>query len=191
MTRSANGFTLMEVIIATGITAIVGSLIVGILVNNTGVYYQQSAKIEQGVQLNNTLANIEKNIRNTNSITASYPETGTPLYTTGNNALVLKTLSIDSSNNIIGNSFDYLIYGITQGHLHFRIYPDIKSARKSRDQILADNVTSLLFEYLDLNNSPVGFNAASKVKITVVVNQKAGRSDNRSIATAEAVLKNI
>lgn len=191
MTFSHKGFTLLEVIIATGVAAIVGSLILGILVNSTGVYYQQSAKIEQGVDLNNALANIQKSITNAAAIASSYPETGTPLYTTGNDQLVIKVSSVDSSNNIIANSYDYFVYTVNAGQLHLIIYPDPKSSRQLRDQILALNVSNISFGYLDSADSPVGINAATKVKVTLTVQQKAGSNYRQSIATTEATLKNI
>lgn len=187
-----SGFTLAEVIIAMSIVVIVGTLLLVILVNNTGLFYQQSTILNQGVGINDSLSKIRTSIKEANAVSANYTS-GSTTYTTGSSELVLQLPAIDSSGNKIFNIFDYAVFNITQNRLYLKVFPDSASGsvRKNADLILTQNVDSIKFDYLDNNNqlliNPV---QADKVRVTLILKQKAGASFKTTTATSEASLRN-
>ena len=91
-----NGFTLVEVIIAMTITVVVGSLLLSLLVNNTGLFYQQSSRLNQGLGLNDSIAKIRGGMKEADAVASGYP-ISSPTYTSSATALVLRLPAIDSS----------------------------------------------------------------------------------------------
>lgn len=186
-----NGFTLVEVIIAMTITVVVGSLLLSLLVNNTGLFYQQSSRLNQGLGLNDSMAKIRSGLKEANAVVSGYP-IASPTYTSSATALVLRLPAIDSSGNKIFNVFDYEVITVSQNRLYFKLYPDSVngSTRKTADQVLTNNVDSALFEYFDSAGQAVAPAGAVKVKVTLTLKQKAGKGYETNIATSEANLRN-
>ena len=192
MRKPSKGFTLIEVLVVLGIITVVGTLLLVIIVNSTGLFLKQSSKIEQGRGLNDVLSSIRNNIKAAQSIASSYPEGPSPEYSSGANQLVLKLASIDSLGNIIPGEFDYFVFFQDQIKVRFKIFPNGLSSRVLLDQILLTNADSLEFSYYDLANPPqeVAPTSASKIKITLSLKQKSGQDYEQSIATSEANLRN-
>lgn len=187
-----NGLTLIEVLIAMGIASVVGALLLVIISNSAGLFYQQSSKVGQGVGSNDALSQIRSTIRESSAIVSSYID-GSITYTSGSTQLVLKVGSIDASGNLISDTFDYFVYFLDQDKLRFKSFLDPQSmGRKSADQILSLNVDSILFQYYDLANPPqeVPPTSALKIKITLTLRQKSGANYETSTATSEAGLRN-
>ncbi|TSC65369.1 MAG: Uncharacterized protein CEO21_428 [Microgenomates group bacterium Gr01-1014_80] len=187
----ARGVTLVEVIIATTVTVIVGSLLLSILVNNTGLFYQQSSRLNQGLGLNDSMAKIRSAVKEANAVAGGYPIVS-PVYTSGATALVLRLPAIDSSGNKIFNVFDYGVFTVSQNRLYFKVYPDTAngSIRETADQVLTNNVDSVNFEYFDSAGLAVTPASAVRVRVTLTLKQKAGKGYETNIATSEANLRN-
>lgn len=185
-----NGFTLTEVVVASGIAMVVGVLLVSILVSNTGLYYTESSKVQQGLGINDSLSKIRSNIKEAQFIAAQYPESGSPEFSSSANQLVLKLASIDSSGNIITDTYDFFVYYPDQDKLKLKVFPNDYSEREVGDQILSKNVSSILFQYFDSTGQVVAPVSAVKVKTTLTLSQKAGSSYQSHIATSEANLRN-
>ncbi len=175
-----------------GIAVLVGGLLFVIIVNSTGLFYKQSTKIETGVSINDALSAIRNSIKEAQSIEANYPGSQPFIYTTGLTQLVLKLASVDSSGNIIVDSFDYFVFYLDQTILRFKVFPNVLSQRKSRDQIFSTSVENLEFRYYNLANPPAEVPpvSAAKIKITLSLEQKSGQAIERSVATTEANLRN-
>ncbi len=186
------GLTLVEVLVAMGVATIVGTLLVVIIVNSTGLFLKQSARIEQGLGVNEALSNIRNAVREAQNIAATYPETPPPSYTSGSSQLILKLASVDNADNIIANSFDYFVFFLDQSVLRLKTYPAEVSSRKSQDRIFLTNADRIEFKYFDSSNPPqeVAPVLASKVKITLSLKQKSGTEFEVTIATSEANLRN-
>jgi len=185
------GFTFIELIITMAISSVVGLLLLVIIVNSAGVFYKESSKLSEGLNINDAQNQIRESIKQTNSIAVSYTFAGVT-YTSGLTQLVLKVPAIDSSNNLIANTYDYFIFYSDTNKLRFRTFPDAASARKSQDQIFSTNVDQLKFEYLNLLNPPqeVVPSAALKVRTTLILRQKSGANYETTAATSEANLRN-
>lgn len=188
----SRGFTLVEVLIVVGIATVVASLLVVIIANSAGLFYKQSAKVGQGLGVNDALAKFRQIVKESNSIATGYPPGPSPVYTTSATQIVLTIPSIDTLGNIITNVFDYFVFHQDQDKLKLKIFPDIQSSRQSQDQILATNVNGVLLHYFDSQNPPqeVAPTSATKVKMTLHLRQKSGADFEESVATSEANLRN-
>lgn len=193
MNFKSKGFTLPEVIIATFLTAIVGGLILLIVVRSNGVFYTETAKVGQGLNVNDTLANIRSNVKVSAAVASSFTNGGTT-YTSGSSTLVLKVPSVDSTGAIIPSTFDYIVYtkqvNRQTNMLVYKLFPATGSVKKSLDQVLAFNVNNLLFQYFDSSGAEASPTVAVKVRVTLTLEQSAGAANEMNIATTEAVLRN-
>ena len=186
------GITLVEALITLAIATVVGTLLLIIMVNTGGIFYKQSSKLEQGLNINDALGAIGQIVKESSSVAASYPLVPPPTYTSGAKHLVLKVPSISPSGDIIESIFDYFVFFLEGGSLRFKTFPDPQSARSAQDQIFSTKVESLLFQYLDSQIPPqeVIPTSASKIKVTLKLKQKAGTGVEQNIATKEANLRN-
>lgn len=185
------GLTLVEVLIAIGISIIVGALLLAIIVNSSGLFYNQSSKVGQGLGVNDALSKIRSTIKESGGIAASYTFESTT-YTTGATQLVLKLPSLDTSGNIISDTFDHFIFFLDQTKLRFKTFPHSLSSRKMQDQIFTTSADSVRFQYFDSTAPPneVAPESAAKVRISLSLKQKVGQSFEVSSATSEASLRN-
>lgn len=186
--KNSAGFTLAEVTITLGVTLLVGTLLLVVIVNSAGLFYKESSKVGQGVGINDALSKMTEEIKASSAIAVSYTD-GSTTYTSTSNQLVLKLSSIDSSGNIL-SATDYFVFFLDQKKLRFKTFPDPTSARKAADQIFSTNTNSLVFQYFNSSNQEVISSSATKVKITLKLKQKAGATDEQNIATSEANLRN-
>ena len=188
----SRGFTLIEVLIVVGIATVVAALLVVIIANSAGLFYKQSAKLSQGLGVNDALAKFRQIVKESNSIATGYPPGSSSAYTTSATQIVLTIPSIDTLGNIIPNVFDYFVFHQDQDKLKLKIFPDIQSSRKSQDQILARYVNGASFHYYDSQNPPaeVPPSSATKIRMTLNLRQKSGADFEESVATSEANLRN-
>lgn len=186
------GLTLVEGLLTLGIATVVGILLVVIMVNTGGLFFKQSGKLEQGLNINDALSKIGQIIKESSSVAVSYPEGSPPTYTTGAKYLVLKIPSINLSGDVISDVFDYFVFFQDTNILRFKTFPNAQSVRGAQDQILSTKVESLLFQYLDSQIPPQEVTpiSASKIKVTLQLKQKVGAGIEQNIATKEANLRN-
>lgn len=186
-----SGLTLAEILVAVFIASMVGSLLLVIMANSTGLFLKESSKIGQGVGVNDALMLIRQDVKRANSVAASYTH-GSTTYTSGANQLVLTLPSIDAGGNIIQNTYDYFVYLKDQNVLRLKSFPNPLSQRKESDRVLATYVALIFFQYYNSSTPPeeVSPNLAAKIKASLVLNQKAGSSEEQIIATSEANLRN-
>lgn len=185
------GLTLIEILVAMGIASTVGILLLVIMVNSAGLSTKESFKVQNGLNINDALSKVRSTIKQASSVAASYTYNSTT-YTTSATQLVLKVSSIDSSNNIISDTFDYFVFFLDGKILRFKIFKDSVSFRQSADQIFSTNVSNLTFRYLNSADPPVEVSptSAAKVQIILTLMQRAGVAVETQIATSEASLRN-
>ena len=185
------GLTLIEVLVAMGIAMVVGVLLVVIMVNSAGLFTNQSSKVQQGLNINDALSQVRSSLKQASAVATQYSSGGST-YTTGTNQLVLKVSSIDSSGNIISNTFDYFVFLKDQNLLRFKIFPDPGSSRQTKDQIFSTSLDDLIFKYFNSAAPPseVAPEDATKVRITLTLKQKIGVNYETQISTSEANLRN-
>lgn len=191
LSLNSSALTLIEVLVAMGIATVAGVLLLVIIVNSTGLFTQQSSKVQMGLNINDALSQVRSSIKDASIVADKYINGGTT-YTTGSKQLVLKVLSIDSSGSIIDNTFDFFVFFQDQSYLRFKILPDPLSFRKAANQVFSSSVNNLIFQYFNSAIPPVEVTptAATKVRITLTLKQKIGVKYETQTATSEANLRN-
>ncbi len=186
-----NGLTLIEALIAMGIAAIVGTLVLSVAINSTGLFYKESSKLQEGLNINDALGKIRDSVNQSSGVAASFTSGGIT-YTSSATQLVLKIPAIDNSGNIIANTLDYIVFFQDQTKLRYKLIHDVASSRKSQDQIFSTSVNSLTFKYLNSQNPPTEVTPASAAKIRTILSlkQKNGLATEINTATSEAGLRN-
>ncbi len=186
-----SGYTIVEVLISMLIATIVGGLMLVVMVNSSGLFYKESSKVEEGLNINAALTSINNNIKDASAVAVSFTN-GSQTFSSGVNQLVLKVPSVDSSGNIIASTFDYFVFYQDTGILRFKVFPDTTSSRKSQDQIFSTSIDSLAIKYFNSASPPVEVSpdTATKVRVTVTLKQKNGFGYETNIATTEANLRN-
>lgn len=189
--NSRSGFTLIEILVAMFISVIIGGLLLVIMTNSAGLFFKESSKVGQGLNVNDALMTVRRDVKQAGSIASSYTKESTT-YNSGATQLVLKVPGIDNSGNMIQDTYDYFIYFQDNNLLSYKVFPDSLSQRKSVDQVLATSVDKIIFEYYDKSIPPneVSPSSAAKIKVTIVLNQKAGLVSEQTVATSEANLRN-
>lgn len=184
------GLTLLEVLVAVGIAAVAGTLLIVIIVNSAGVFSNQLPKVQEGLNINDSLSVVRSTIKHANAVSGQYLD-GSTVYTSGTSQLVLQASSIDASNNIIDNTLDYFVFFLDQNFLRYKTFPNPLSSRKPGNRILSDNVENLVFKYFaSIPPGEVAPQDANKVRITVTLKPRAGSALGANIATTEANLRN-
>lgn len=185
------GLTLVEILISSSIAVFVGSILLIIMVNSSGLYYKESAKINIGLNTNDVLSKVRKSIKESSAVVALY-NSDSETYTSGVTQIVLKLPSLDSSGNIILGSFDHFVFFRDQNKFRFKTFPDMTSSRKAQDQILSNIADNLVFQYFNSANPPIEVipKKAAKVRITLTLKEISGPTYETNTATSEANLLN-
>lgn len=185
------GLTLIEVLIAMGISIAVTGLLVVIMISSAGLFSRQSTNLQQGLNINDALMNVRQNIKQAKAVESSFVD-GTTTYTSSPETLILKIPSIDTSGSIISNTFDRAVFFKDANKLRWKMITDPLSSRKSQDQIFSTSLDSLKFQFFNSDNPPLEVIPAlsAKVRITLTVKQKVGTSFQQQTATSEAALRN-
>lgn len=186
-----NGFTLVEILIASAISLIVGIFLLSILINNNGIFYKQNAIINEGLSLNDALSEIDKNIRQAANIEISYPP-DSPFYTTDAHTIILKLPAL-GTEGVLNNVYDYVV--ITKdidkdNILRKKVFPNPSSIRKAEDLVLTAILDAIDFGYFNKLGEAVNPNLATSVSTTLSVKSGYGAIDSNRSSTAITTLKN-
>lgn len=179
------GFTLPEAVLASGITLIVGTVLIGILVNTGGIFYSQNARITEGLSLNDAVARIDGFVKQAAAVAVGYPE-GTPTYLSGETVLVLKVPAVSESETM-SNVHDFVVVARDSSKekvLRLKIFPNPLSARSGEDIVLTTLLNSLRFTYLNKIGQTVPPAMATSVGVTLsVLSGTAGEGRSSSTVT--------
>ncbi len=166
------GFSLMEALTVIGIMTIVLVMVTQIFAVTYDVYVKQSARTdnENGAVL--AARNISDMTRGASQVMTSQVINGTT-YTTGSDVLVLKMPTVDSSNNVVASTYDYVAF-YRHGSMTTKIYADTDAGAGSKrvdgqKLVTAFNQT-MKFRYNDPTPS-----SATRVQV-YLVNQQTVRS---------------
>jgi hypothetical protein len=165
------GLSLREVIVVVGIMTMVLFMVTEIFRLNYVIYQSQSRRSENETGAVLAANAISKITRGASEVEASHVFGG-DTQTTSSTVLVLKTPSIDSSDNIIPGSYDHIAFyrHATETTKIFSVVDaDPASARVDSDRMITDNNQRLFFRYDD--PSPA---AARRISV-FVQNQQTSR----------------
>lgn len=185
------GLTLIELLVASALTIILGMVTVMILVSHNGVFFQQSLLVSEGLNLNDMTAELEKQIKQASGIASGYPQES-PTYITGNQTLVLRLPGI-SATGVLTDIFDYVVITkdpSNQNLLLFRVFPTLPSIRSQADRVLTNILQNIDFQFYDNNDNTVNFSEATKVGFTISVVDKTGPVNTSRTASMITSLRN-
>ncbi|MDP2683979.1 MAG: hypothetical protein Q8P20_02875 [bacterium] len=143
--------SLADTLISIFIFVLITGAIIGIFIMYKDTYAIQIAYNELSSNNSIALNKITKNIRQSNEVIESHTINST-LYETDYDTLVLKIPSIDGSDNIITDTFDYLAIHrnpVDSTLLRYDLEPDVASARAGGIQLLSEFVDKIIFNYND------------------------------------------
>lgn len=143
------GFTLAEILIVCGLFAILITIGAGIFLSHNRFYENQAGEISSINSTREAADRINEYARAAIILVSSYTYNSV-LYTSGSQIVIFGLPAIDSANNIIEGSFDYVIIGANPVHpnrMELIVDPNPSSARIARNLLLTDRLTSLTFTY--------------------------------------------
>lgn len=150
MTRH-NGFTLIEVIVATGIASILGTAVVYTVLRGNDSFSQINFGLNRTSNVVEAYNRVYRNVR----VAAEFPNqivVNNVLYTAGAHVLILKLRPLSSSDgttyceDTITSDHDVIIYySDASNNLHELVAPGAKSVRTKGDQIVFPSFDSLAF----------------------------------------------
>lgn len=189
---SARGFTLPEILVASSVAVVVAGILAMIFVNNSNLVSHEALTVNQGLGANDASASLRVKLKEAQGVANSYPSTSPEYYST-ETTLVLNLPSLDENALPINGSFDTAVYFKDGNKLRLKVFPSTNpvSHRASEDIIVAFNLESILFEYLDKTGLSVDPSQANKVKATISLTEKIGNSEASNTIVVERQLRNF
>lgn len=189
---NSRGVSIMEILVGVAIFAVAGSILAGTLISTNDVFLNQNAQVNQGLSLNQTVAEMSDVIKSSAGVVSQYPASGVAQYTTGANVLVLRVPGVSAGEMVLDSVYDYVVLGAEPGSskiLKKKIFTTSPSVRNEENKVLSTSLKNLQFSYLDANNNIVP--PAQAVRVAFIVNLLEGGSENESSASGSINLKNI
>ncbi|MFH1178532.1 MAG: type II secretion system protein [bacterium] len=147
-------FTLIEtmvvVAIGAGMMAVLGVLIYNF--NKTFVY--QQALIESSGSASAIIREMESLAMPANAVLQTRTFSGST-YTSTSTSIVLEIPSIDSSGNVISNTYDYAVFYSVGANAYRLLEANVLSKRYSGTKQLSSAVSSLTFSYNNVDYTKV------------------------------------
>lgn len=189
----SKGFTMVEVLIALALLAGVGVLLLSVLVQHNNIYYQQNAKVTQGLSLNDSVSELNDLIKTAHHIELQYPTSGQAIYTSNQSTIILALPGINSQGAVLEGIYDYIVITpdpLNSKYLRKIIYPTSPSVRTSGNKVLVFPLSQNMFYYLDSANAPVSPPLASKISFWISLSEKAGNQTQTSSSSSQINLRN-
>lgn len=186
------GFTLVEVLITLTISMVIGVLLLSVFYQNSGLYSKQSTKISQGLSISRAAREISDTIKSSAAVVNVNP-IGSTSYTTSSSSLVLSTPSVNAQGGVISNVFDYVVIArdiSSTKILRKYVFVDPASSRKEENKVLSTNLNDIIFLFFDDSGNVVSPTAASKINFSILLDEKAGNSNQQSSASGQINLRN-
>ncbi|HEX3099983.1 MAG TPA: prepilin-type N-terminal cleavage/methylation domain-containing protein [Patescibacteria group bacterium] len=140
------GFTLIEVVIVTGIFSVLMLAMLNLFDWHNKVYFLEQADTQATGSARTTMNNMDKYIAQASSVESSRTVSGTT-YTTDSDTLVLKLPAFDSSDNLLTNIYDYVVYYKTGNSLYQLIDLGSGSGRNGGTKLMSAYAQTLTFTY--------------------------------------------
>ena len=193
MKISTTGISMIEVLIATTLTALLGFLLTSLLTSTNNIFVNQSAQVEQGLSSNQATLEVSNLIKTSAGVALQYPATGTAQYVSSENVLVLKLPAFSSTGQVLDSVFDYAVIAKDQANskiLRLWVFVDSQSSRKPQNKVLSTSLKSVQFIYLDTTNQQVS--PVQAVRINYIINLSQGTNSlNESILNGTINIKNF
>ncbi len=178
------GFTLIETVVAVGLTAIIMVVITTSLLSQNQIIQVASVRQARDSAYLEALNVIGRDTRIAVDAPATFTAPNGAQYTADATTLILQTYSLSANGALICNEYDYIVYKQEGSVLKQLTFPGTGSVRPSLDKQLVGNVTTVTFTKT-IGQSEAGHlivNAAVQTTQTVA-SQLLTKSYNQSVAT--------
>jgi len=175
------GISLIETVVTTAIFVVASIIIGSLFVSNSQLYRVQTTVTDIKIYKTNFSKNFKNIGESASEIVSSWTINGLP-YTTSSSTIVFKSPSLDVDNNIISNTYDYVVFYKNGDSVFIDTEADALSKRISIKKLLAKEVEGLRFVYN--NSDPTQASTA-----TAIINFQNSDA-NRSPLTEIVQLKN-
>jgi type II secretory pathway component PulJ len=168
------GFTIIEVLIVIFMTVLILTALFTLFDWHNRIYYLEQAEVKATGSARASLVRLEKHIVQARRVLASRTVGGVD-YTSGSTTIILEIPTINSSNEVVANTYDYAVYYLSGNALYERIEANGASIRKSGLKQLSDAVNTLTLTY---NNEDF-----AQVSVVTVNLQTRARARNTHVNT--------
>ena len=144
--KSLSGLTFIETVIVVGIFSLMLIALVDLLIGYYQLYDTQSATIDVGGSAVRLVTELHTAALQSDQILASHACNGTT-YTSGATTVVFEMPSVDSSGNIIANTYDYECVYVSGTNVYAILVPGSGSARPSVTRTLTSVLSQLSLTY--------------------------------------------
>ncbi len=190
--KNNQGISLIEVLLGAAAMGIIGTIIVTIMVNGSGVLFSQNTQINQSLSLNNVNSKIHVSIKNASTITASYIN-GSSSFTSTSSTIIFQVPSIAANGNAIDGKFDTMVITTDPENLKLLkkyVFPDISSSRKSGSELMVNNLSKIQFVYLNSSGAVVNPTTATTIDYVINISEKSSYGVKESSSSGRVNLKN-
>ena len=158
------GFTLVEAIIIIFIFVLASIAITNLFIGQNSLYQFYTAEVASEGSARRIINRVTELVRASESVLTSHDFGGT-VYSSDVDTLVLRLQAVDSSDQILANTFDYAVYYLDPSDdtkFFEKIEADSLSQRKSATRLLSESSDNVLFTYDD-----VDFDRVTEVGFTI------------------------
>ena len=179
--------SLAETLVTIFVLTLIVSTVVGVYLIYHDVFLIQLARNDIKSSNSVGLEKISRSIREATFVVNSKTINSTA-YVTDFDTLILELPSFDSDNDIIDNTFDYIVYFIDptdNSLLKSDLEPDVASSRTGGTKLVTDNLDTLIFNY-----NHTDYISSSKIETIIKNTKTAGKRLQTIIAQLTSSLRN-
>lgn len=180
------GFTMLEIIIALAIALVCFLIILGMYISQSQLYTSESNVAELQTINSTAQEEIAKTIEQGATVIESRTVNAI-LYASGTNTIIIRLPAYDSSQTIISNVYDYVVFDFDSENSKIISNTEIGpgSARRSGEKIITNFVSALNFRY----NTNV-WTSVNMVEMTIVTKKEIGDVEHEEKTFKNIQLKN-
>lgn len=180
--KEKKGFTLIEILVVATILSLIVGFLGYLSVRHFWVYNNQISELNVEGDTRGALDDIDNYVRSAYRVASNYQS-----YSTDQDTLILQIPSIDALNRVIDDSYDTVVFSLSNSSLVREIFPDPSSSRVSSTKTITGNssVDALTFSYDNGNYALV-----KQITILVTVSQKNGSYERSITISSKSSLRN-
>jgi prepilin-type N-terminal cleavage/methylation domain-containing protein len=169
------GFTIIEVVIVIAISLVLLIGLLNLFEWHQKVYVLEEATVRTTSDARNTMLSMSEYIAQSSNVLPSH-SFNSILYTTSGNTVVLEVPSVNSSDNVIPFTFDYVAFYLQNGSVYQIVEVGTGSVRPAGTKRLAENVQTFTLTY---NSGTPSQSSTVNIDLRTLIPTRNGNVDTR------------